>query len=62
MKHNYSKDMALYVEIQKSTDKELIDLVRSWFNGKEIDIRKIEFAARELENRGYKLTVTFERG
>ncbi|MBW2561596.1 MAG: hypothetical protein JRE40_12185 [Deltaproteobacteria bacterium] len=62
MKHDYAKDMALYVEIQKSTDKELMDLVHSWFNGKEIDIRKIEFAVRELENRGYKPAITFERG
>jgi len=58
---SYRKAMTLYVEISQKSDEELIDIVRKWFDGKEADIMKAEFATRELEKRGYKPTITFEK-
>jgi len=58
---NYRKAMTLFLSFEEKSDEELMNIVRSFVGGKGTDALKAEFAMRELERRGYKLTVAFEK-
>jgi len=57
----YLIGMMYYIEVQKSSDEELVSLIQRYFGGEQIDPRKVEFAIEELRRRGYKPVITFEK-
>ena len=53
--------MKLYIEMQKMSDKELIRIVKNFFEKDEGSPIEVECAIEELRRRGYDLTVDVVR-